>query len=87
MASSIVAVAAICDSEPTRSQTVKPSCATRCPLSNASTTHRNASAKGSAKMKRAQLAAATPTFDVRPRCMALRAVCAAAAATVNSAQA
>jgi hypothetical protein len=36
---------------------------------------------------RAELAAATPTGAVRPRCMALRAVWAAAPVTANSAQA
>ncbi len=83
----MVAVPAICAREPTNSQVTKPSRIATVPSSNASTTARNMSANGSAKMKRAQLAAATPTLDVSPRCIALRAVCAAAAATVKNTQA
>src|ERR1051326_585530 len=87
MAASISAVAMICESEPARihSQNAVRGCGRPAPLAS-STAARNTSANGQPNRNRTWVAPMVPSRAVSSRCMALRAVCPAAAMMVNTAQ-
>src|ERR1051326_3762622 len=87
MAASISAVAMICESEPARihSQNAVPGCGRPAPLAS-STAARNTSANGQPNRNRTWVAPTVPSRAVSSRCIALRAVCPAAAMIVNTAQ-
>src|ERR1700719_1405457 len=86
MAASIRAVAMICESEPARihGQNADPGCGGPMPFAS-STAAKNSSANGQPNRNRTWVAPTAPSFAVSWRCMALRAVCPAAAWIVNTA--
>ncbi len=87
MAESISAVAAIWVKAPanTHGQNASPGCGRAEPVTS-STPARNTSANGKPNRKRTWVAPTVPSVAVSSRCMALRAVCAAAAISVKTAQ-
>src|SRR3989338_10554494 len=87
MAASIVAVAKICASAPTSThgQNMKSGRGSATPVATEAPA-RKTRTKGKPKRKRTWVAPTVPRLPVSSRCMALRAVCAAAASTLNRTQ-
>ncbi len=87
MTESMVAVAAICAKAPasTQGQNRTGGCGKPSPTT-VMTPARKTSAKGKPNRKRTWVAPTVPSVAVSSRCMALRAVCAAAAISVKTAQ-
>jgi hypothetical protein len=87
MTDSMVAVAAICVPAPaiTQGQYAKGVCGRPSPVTSMTPANR-ISAKGKPNKKRTWVAPTVPSVAVSSRCMALRAVCAAAAISVKTAQ-
>ena len=87
MVASIVAVATICAPAPstTHGQNKAGGLGNGRPVAR-STTARNTSANGNPNRKRTWVAPTVPSAAVNSRCMALRAVCPAAASSVKGTQ-